>query len=155
MTEPHLSPTTTVILNTDDDGLAKLLGDLDKIENVGVLLLIPQVDSQQEAVERGILVSLVRDASPGICGGMDETDTEHIQKYHTPLATGRITYAKAMQTAMTLLSFCSNVGPLDSTEEALVERLSGKLRDFRQAQQEQAQYDTEAKQAGLGGYSVI
>lgn len=96
--------------------------DLDNPKTVGVFILTPPTASVAEAVEAGIFIGLIDDS-------YDVTecpDEPHEHPERRKIATGRISYAKALSLASALIEAVSRISPLDTMETKVVERLNAR-----------------------------
>lgn len=97
--------------------------ELDHPKNVGIVVLQPPSMGRDAAVEAGLTILLVNDEphEPGTC-----PPGPHQHEHHV-LASGRITYNKALNLAAALVQMSAQVSPLDSTETGIVERINKRI----------------------------
>lgn len=134
-----------------DDELEKEHGisneDLNAPKNVGVMVFQAPCMSREEAVENGILLIMVED-EPHLEQRCPEGPHEHA---HKSLASGRLSYNKAMNLAAALVTLAAQVSPLDKTEEQIVERINKRVAEAIAADNERGVEDVHER----GPYSVL
>jgi hypothetical protein len=148
MTEPFINPTTTGHQNFSDESLAEEgIGPdvMQDLKDIGLIVLAQPRDTKDEYVEAGLTVIMVNDERHSECP--DEPHTHD----HSPLAAGRITYSKAINLAVALMTMCIPMVPLSATEQGIVERIN-KVIDRHRAEAEAVAH-TESR--GGQPYNVI
>lgn len=124
---------------TTDDILKQSLRD------IGIIIVAKPSLTIEEATENGLTVILVNDERHQAC---EATAHEHD---HSFIASGRITYAKAMALANVLITLCTSVVPIDQTETDIVLRINTYIENLK------AEHVTHAETETSGGraFNVI
>lgn len=144
-----INPTTSGGQRFDDEELAAE-GITEEVidageKNVGVIVLVKPQPTAEAYIDAGLTIILVNDDRHEECPPEPHTHD------HSPIASGRITFSKAMNLAAALIAMCIPQVPLDPMEKSIVARINEVI--------EQHQRDAEAvahtESRGGHPYNVI
>jgi hypothetical protein len=149
MTADFINPTTSGHQPFDDvelaaEGVGPEVLDV-RTKDVGVIVLAQPKATKEEYVDAGLTIVLVNDKRHDVC-----PDTPHTHD-HAPIASGRLTYSKAMNLANALIQMCIPMMPLDKTEEGIVVRIN----EIMEQHQRDAESVAHTESRGGYAYNVI